>query len=123
MQKSAEIHTERFYTVRTKTGEAHSIPVSEIFMIRNTPQENVLELHGKRGLLKFRGMISRIAADVPEFFRSHVSVVVNIHHIRDVCEKSRKLKLANGLTIPIAKSKIPLLWRECQHKQIEIRKV
>ena len=102
---------ERLYSVNTENNETRMIPFHEIVLFKSTSQKDILDLHGKQGLLKIRGRISRVAGDASELFRSHMSVVVNITHIHDIDEDNGELKLTNGMTAPITKAKIPLLLR------------
>jgi len=101
---------ERMYHLRTADKKIYTIPLDEIILIQSKAR-GVLELHQKHGLLEFRGQISRIAANVPEFFCSHISTVININHIKHVDEGSRTIELTNGHRAPIAKQKIPMLSR------------
>jgi len=101
---------ERQYRVETIDKGNYSIPIDKIILIRSSPQQGILELHQANELLEVHGQISRIALNVPEFFRSHTSVIVNINHIiKDIDEKRREIVLTNGLIAPIAKQKIVAL--------------
>jgi len=99
----------RLYRVKTIDQETHDIPFDEIILIQSTPKQGILELHREQGHLEFRGMISRIASDAPEFFRSHMSVIVNINHIKDIYVEKREIALTNGGIAPITKQKIRIL--------------
>jgi len=103
--------SEHLYSVETADKKVHMIPINEVILIRPSPQHGILELHQERGLLEFRGQISRAVGNVPEFFRSHMSVVVNINHITDIDVEKREIELTNGWVVPIAKQKIPVLSR------------
>jgi len=102
---------ERLYRIETIDKRDYDIPFDEIILIQSSSQQGILELHRAHGLLEFRGRISRIALDIPEFFYSHTSVVVNVNHIKEVVKDSRELILTNGRVVPIAARKIPLLSR------------
>ena len=101
----------RLYRVETMEKKVHMIPVDEIILIQPSPQQGILELHRDDELLEFRGRISRVVVNVPELFRSHMSVVVNINHITDIDVEKREIELTNGQLVPIAKQKIPVLSR------------
>jgi len=104
-----EMQAERSYSVETADRGNHMIPVDEIMLIRSSPKQGMLELHREHDHFEFRGMISRIASDAPEFFRSHISVIVNINHIKDIDVEKREIVLTNGRVVPIAKQKIQAL--------------
>jgi len=99
---ASDCMVERLYSVETEDKKTHTIPFDEIIMIQSSPKQGMLELHLKHGLLEFRGMISRIATNIPEFFRSHISVVVNINHIKNIDAAKREIELTNGRFVPIA---------------------
>ena len=101
--------TERLYRVKTIDKEIHDIPLDEIFLIQSSLKQGLLELHREQGSLKFRGMITRIATGIPEFFHSHISFVVNIKHIEDIDVVNQNLILTNGRVVPVAKQKIKRL--------------
>ena len=102
---------ERLYSVETVDKKVHMIPLNEVILIQPSPQQGILELHQEHGLLEFRGQISRAVGNVREFFRSHMSVVVNINHIKHIDVEKREIELTNGRLVPIAKQKIPVLSR------------
>jgi len=104
--KPLEKQAEKLYRVEAEDKQIHMIPFGEIILIQSGLQQGLLELHRAHGLLEFRGMISRIAGDAPEFFRSHMSMVVNISHIKEIDVEKREIALTNGRVVPIAKQKI-----------------
>jgi len=87
------------------------IPVDEVILIQPSSQHGILELHREDGLLEFRGQISRAVGNVRAFFRCHMSVVVNINHIKHIDVEKREIELTNGRIVPVAKQKIPVLSR------------
>ena len=101
--------SERLYGVETMDKKIHMIPIDEIILIQPSPQQGILELHQEYGLLVFRGKISRVEVNIPEFFRSHISVVVNVNHIKTIDVEKREITLTNDRLVPIAKQKIPVL--------------
>ena len=102
---------EQLYRVQAADKKIHMVPVGEIILIQPGPQQGILELHQEHGLLEFRGKISRVVVNVPAFFRSHMSVVVNVNHIKNIDAEKREIELTNGRFVPIAKQKIPVLLR------------
>ena len=107
--QTCQTQEERLYRIETIDKRDHDIPFDEIILIQSSPQQGILELHRVHEMLEFRGQISRIASNIPEFFRSHISVVVNVNHIEHVDEVNRTLTLSGGVILPIAKSKIKRL--------------
>jgi len=107
--QTLKAQTERLYRIETIDKEIHDIPLDEIILIQSSLKQGLLELHREQGLLKFRGMITRIAIGIPEFFHSHISFVVNINHIQNVDVVNQSLILTNGRAVPIAKQKIKRL--------------
>jgi len=108
--QALKTQTGRLYRVETIDNGDHEIPFDEIIFIQSSPQQGILELHHTHGLLEFRGQISRAATNIPEFFRSHMSVIVNIKHIiKDIDMEKREIALTNGRVVPIAKQKIAAL--------------
>jgi len=95
--------------VETIDKKLHVIPFDEIILIQSSSRQGLLELHRAQGLLEFRGMITRIAIGIPEFFHSHLSFVVNIKHIQNIDAANQTLTMTNGRDIPIAKQKIKRL--------------
>jgi len=108
-EQICETKEERLYRIETIDKRDYDIPLDEIILVQSSPQQGILELHQADEMLKFRGQISRIASNVPEFFCSHISVVVNVNHIEHIDEVNRTLALSGGKTVPIAKSKIKRL--------------
>ena len=102
---------EQLYRVQAADEKIHMVPVDEIILIQPGQQQGILELHQEHGLLEFRGRISRVVVNSPAFFRSHMSVVVNVNHIKNIDVEKREIELTNGRFVPIAKQKIPVLLR------------
>ena len=103
----------RLYRVMTRDNKIRKIPFDEIILFKSSDaRRRLVEVHLKsEEVMEIRGQVSRIAPGIPEFFQCHTSVVVNVNHVREVIEESRKLILTNGHAVPIAARKIPILSR------------
>ena len=101
---------DQLFSVETPGKEIYKISLCEIILIQSNPKtRGVLELHKEHEVIEFRGQISRIASGIPEFFRVHTSVVLNIDHIKGINALKQEIELTNGRIVPIAKRKIQAL--------------
>jgi len=107
--KSQKSRTDRLYHVNTIDNEDRYVPYDEIILIRSSPQNGILELHREHDLFEFYGRIGRVATGISEFFRSHLSVVVNINCINGVDMERNEIELSNGQVVPVAKEKVVAL--------------
>jgi len=96
----------RYFTV-TASGVLYKVPLDDILYFetsKNTTQRMVLYMYN--GEIDFRGIISDVAKQVPEFYRCHKSFIVNVDKIVRVNKAERAVEMTNGAVVYIASRKM-----------------
>ena len=93
-------------------GRLWRIPQSKIlFFETDTEMKNKAFLHKRDEQIGLRSSMSKIAAELPDFYRCHKSFLVNPKHIRHVDKINGELVLSNGENIPITPKSIAGLMK------------
>jgi len=94
-----------------KSGEQFwNIPIDEILYFEtDLATRHRIILQTKDSRISFRGYISKIAMESPNFCHCHKSVVVNVNNIKNVDTSLLNAELINGDIITVARQKMPEL--------------
>ena len=99
----------KFYRVNAN-GVITNVPYHDILFFETHPnvRERML-LHTAGGKFDFRGIITEVEKDAPEFYRCHKSYIVNSANIVEINKTQRTAAFANGQVVLIAKDKVTAL--------------
>ena len=104
--QQADAQEEKTFTVNTN-GTLWHVPHDDIlFFETSLTVGKRMILHTEDSELDFRGIISELSNDVPEFFRCHRSFIVNPKKVVRIDKSAREAHMTNGAIVPVAVRKM-----------------
>jgi len=88
-------------------GEVWSVPYDDILFIEtHTKVRNKLILHTETGEIEFRGVLSDIEMQVPEFYRCHKSYLLNVGKVIYIDKRTKEAVMPGDKRVLVAEKKM-----------------